>query len=300
MYWTAKLARFVNLEKKARLPAKFSGPEAEEQVRSVLANNPAIRGNIGLTNEFLEAGDVVYFRKGEVIIKQGDTDNEVYFLLAGTVDVVFKSQLGSRRTAPNQIGEMAAIKLGQTRSATIVAATDEVAALRISGASFHRIWEANTEFQNSLQLEMDSRFRERIQAGEVAKKNNSLVWFITSSGLAIVGGVTSWFFLAPQDWTDTARAALSAFIGLGLFLFALLHNPAFFWKRSAGLVLLAMIGVLSLDHLVAFEASEGFGSLSIDVQSNGTEKSGSSSIVETIGFVVVFIVCAVMDRIQNR
>lgn len=299
MYWAAKLARILKLEKNAQLPAKFSGPEAKEQARSVLANNPAIRGNISLADEFLEAGNVVYFRKGEVLIKQGDTDNEVYFLLAGTVDVVFKSQLGSRRTAPNQIGEMAAINLGETRSATIVAASDEVAALQIPGVSFHHIWEANTEFRNSLQLEMDTRFRERIQAGEVAKKNNSFLWFITSSGLAIAGGLTSWFFFAPQDWTDTARAALSALIGLGLFLFALLHNPAFFWRRSAGLVLLAMIGVLSLDHLIAFEASEGFGSLSIDVQSNGADKSGTSSFVETIGFVVVFIVCAIMDRKQT-
>ncbi len=300
MYWAAKLARFFKLEKEARLPAKFSGSEAAEQVRSVLVNNPAIRGNVGLANELLESGNVVYFRKGETIIKQGDTDNEVFFLLAGTVDVVFKSQLGSRRTAPNQIGEMAAIKLGQPRSATIVAATDEVAALQLPGASFHRIWEANNEFRNLLELEIGSRFKERIEAGEVAKRNNSLFWFTTSSGLGFVGGVTSWFFLAPQDWTDTARAALSAVIGLGLFLFALLHNPAFFWRRCAGLVLLAMIGVLSLDHLIAFEASEGFGSLSIDVQSKGTSKSGASSVIETIGFVVVFIVCAVMDRNQNR
>lgn len=299
MYWTAKLARFVKLEKKAKLPAKFSGSDAADQIRSLLSNNPAIRGNVNIANEFWEVGEVVYFRKGETIIKQGDTDNDVYFLLAGTVDVVFKLQLGSRRTAPNQVGEMAAIKLGEPRSATIVAATDEVAALQISGDGFHRIWKANTEFRNSLQVEMDTRHRERIEAGEVAKKNNSLFWFAASSGLAIAGGVTSWYFITPQDWTDAARAALSAVIGLSLFLFALLHNPAYFWRRSAGLVLLAMIGFFSLDQFIAFEASEGFGSLSIDVQSMGADTKGASSAVETVGFVVVFIVCAVMDRIQT-
>lgn len=298
MYWAAKIARILNFEKQAKLPAKFSGLDAEEQVKSVLASNLAIRGNADLTNEFWQAGEVVYFRKGETIIRQGETDNDVYFLLAGSVDVVFKRQLGSIRKAPNQIGEMAAISMGEPRSATVVASTDEVAALKVPGAGFHRIWKASSEFQASLQIEMNTRHVQRVQAGEVAKKNNSLFWFATSLGLAIVSGLTAWFFFAPQDWTEVARAALSAMVGLGLFVFSLLHNPAFFWRRCAGLVLLAMVGFFSIDQFVAFEASEGFGSLSIDIRSKGTDTEGAPDLVEMVGFVVVFIVCALMDRNQ--
>lgn len=299
MYWSAKLRKIIGLEKEAKLPGMFTGDGAADLVRKTLRENRAIRADTTIVDSLMDHGEVVFFRKGDCLIHEGDQDNDVYFLLSGEVDIVFKRQLGSKRVAPNQVGEMAAIELGSKRSASVYALTDEVAALKVPGQEFNRIWTDNPEFQQNLQIEMTARHRERIAAGEVARRNNSFSWFLISAGVSLASCLTTWLLLVPASWTFDARLAATAMTGLAAFILMLLHNPAFFWKRCFGLVLFAMVGVFALAQFVSLEAEQGFASLKVAIHSGETESDWRQTLVNQGAFVLTLIICAWMDRRSN-
>lgn len=283
----------------AKLPARYQADDAPELIRTTLAANAAVCNDAAIVDKIIQCGKLVFFRQGDMIIQEADQGNEVYFLLSGEVDIVFKSQLGSRREAPNQIGEMAAIELGRKRSASVYASSEEVAALCVPGLEFNKIWNSCPRFQERLQIEMLSRHRERITAGQVARKNASLTWLMTSFGIGVVGGIATWLFMVPQEWTAAAQVSLSAIIGLVLFVLVAMQNPAFFWRRCFLLSLLAMIGTFSIDHFITFEAAEGFGSLEIKVGSSEGAGDWKSTLLKTLGFAFAISISAYMDRTQN-
>ena len=299
MYWSAKLRKIIGWEKEVRLPGLFSGDGASELVRTTLRENRAIRGDSAIVDQLMNHGEIVFFRKGDCLIHEGDQDNDVYFLLSGEVGIVFKRQLGSKRVAPNQVGEMAAIELGSKRSASVYVLTDEAAALKVPGQEFNRIWTNSPELQQNLQIEMTARHRERIAAGEVARRNNSSSWFWTSFGVGLASYLITWLFLVPATWTYDARLAATAMFGLAAFILMLLHNPAFFWRRCFGLVLLAMVGVFALAQFVSVEAEHGFASLEVAIRTGETQSEWRQTLINQGAFVLSLIICAWMDRRSN-
>lgn len=291
MYWAAKVRRALGREPDAALPRSFAGDAGRARAKDVLLNNPAVGNEESVANDLLSKGEFAFYRKGNRLIKEGDHDNDVFFLLAGDVDVVFGTRLGSIRSSPNQVGEMAATDPGQKRTANVFARSDEVAVLRVSGNDFYTIHNGSAGFRCRLQREMSTRHRERINAGKVAKQNNSLFWFMISFGVGLTSGAVSWFVL-PNGWTALAQSVAAAGIGLFLFIFTLLHNPAFFWRRCAGLSLLAMLGLLMLDRFLTFRIEQGFGSLSVRFAGSGEPANWKVAL----GLLVAMAICAYKDR----
>lgn len=300
MYWTAKIKRRMGLAPMPQLPGKFSGEASEDSIRSILSVNPAISGDEIIISELIRGGDVVFFCKGDRIIQEGAPDNDVYFLLAGRVDIVFKSQLGSRREAPNQVGEMAAMDPGKARSASVFASSNEVVALRVPGSVFQQLWEVNSEFQKRLDVELRSRHRERIVASEIARKDNSASWFAISAVVGTVFGMATWIFFLPENWTADAQLSMSVGLGLLAFILTLIHNPAFFWRRCFALVLVTFIGTLAMDQYVVFEAASGFGSLEVKIGADKSAMNLKAMAATSLPFLFILLLCAFMDRQSSR
>lgn len=300
MYWPAKLKRALGVSAAPALPETFSGDGSDERILEVLEKNPAVLGDRALAERLMQAGKVVFFRRGEPLIQHGAPGDDVFFLLAGDVDIVFRSQLGSIRQSPNQVGEMAALEPGRPRSASVIARTDEVAALKVPGPAFHRIWSSSPLFQQRLQVEMAARHRERILAAQVARQNNSFLWFASSLGAGLVIALATWFGAAFFDWSAAGRGALAGGAGIVTFMVMLLHNPAFFWRRCFGLVLLAMIGTLALDHFVSIDANHGLGSLEVMVVSRDQAAGTEVGVAQTLAFFLALAICAVMDFVTSR
>lgn len=296
MYWTANLKRFLGLQSQPKLPMIYQEEDTEIKIRSVLSKNPAIDTDTSIVDAFVDAGEMVFFRCGEKIIEEGQTDDDVYLLVAGKVDIVFKRQLGSIREAPNQVGEMAAITPGSVRSANVIANSDEVAALKIPGHIFYQIWDSNPRFQKLLHVEMTARHRERIHAGDIAKRDNSLSWFLVSLGAGLCVGVVVWLVCRILDWTTSAQIVSALTATITTFVFMLVHNPAFFWKRCAGLVVFSIVGAAALDHFVMIDATGGFEELQVSLGTNPNPEGLVGTFYTNAGLLGALIVCALMDR----
>lgn len=296
MYLAQRLQRMIGLGAKPMLPQFFSGSAGLQRTKLTLESNPILSGDCSLVERFMEVGETKFFQKGDAIIEQNGLDNEVYFLLSGAVDIVVGSKKRSIREAPNQIGEMAAISPGSKRAATVIARSAEVAALKVSGNVFNEIWSSDAKFKGRLQQELSARHRESLVATLIAKENNSLVWFSISLGAGLLVSLISMFLLSSSSWTSEAKLLVAAGLGGISFLLTLLHNPAFFWRRSFGLVLIVMFGTYAVDSFLSFEVSQGFGSLQITLSRGNGIEDWQAALVKAASFVIVLGICAFMER----
>lgn len=105
---------------------------------------------------FLEAGEIQRFRMGEQIVAEGAVGDALYLILKGQVRIhlaggKIMTTLSGDDTLVAQyegdfFGEMAVLD-HEPRSATVVAATDEVEVFRVSKDRLFTLFAADTEFQ---------------------------------------------------------------------------------------------------------------------------------------------------------
>jgi len=108
---------------------RFTG-EAGKRLRiSALVSQKAVGGNQALAAELADIVEIRAVRTGAILIEQEAEDNDVYFILAGTFNVVVNnSKLVGFRGVGDHVGEMAAIEPSLRRSATIIAVEDSLVA----------------------------------------------------------------------------------------------------------------------------------------------------------------------------
>lgn len=107
---------------------RFAGVEGRRLRVEALAMQRIVAGNRALAEELADACELRALAAGEVLIEQDGSDNDVYFILAGSCDVIINGRHYNRRHAGECVGEMAAVEPIQRRSASIVAHEDTVVA----------------------------------------------------------------------------------------------------------------------------------------------------------------------------
>ncbi|HEX8482988.1 MAG TPA: TIR domain-containing protein [Allosphingosinicella sp.] len=162
--------------------AAFFGPEQQHRRLEALCLQ-----NVVLNDELLAAaieneGEPLRFEEGEMLLRQGDDDDDVYFLLAGFVDLEIHGHPYLRREAREVIGEMAALEPGSRRSATARAGSGGVVAVRLSCEAFMRLGAIHTNLWRNVARELSGRLRQR--NAYFVPPNPIPKIFIASSGLA--------------------------------------------------------------------------------------------------------------------
>ncbi len=143
-----------------------------------LRRQELIGGDNALAEEFVAAGTLEEYQKGDKIITEGEADNDLYLVIAGSVAVVAKGNNIAMRKAGQTIGEMAAVEPAQPRSASNLA-FETVVALKVPNDAFNRIAMAHPAVWKPLARELARRLFERNKLLSVP--NDSPRLFIISS-----------------------------------------------------------------------------------------------------------------------
>jgi CRP/FNR family transcriptional regulator, cyclic AMP receptor protein len=110
--------------------------------------------------QLAESGQLLEVVAGESFITQGGAETDVFFIVAGSVDVIVNGKVVNTRRAGDHVGEMAAIEPAQLRSATITA-RDLCVLLKISGDDFSKLADANPTIWRRLAATLSRRLMER-------------------------------------------------------------------------------------------------------------------------------------------
>jgi CRP/FNR family transcriptional regulator, cyclic AMP receptor protein len=86
----------------------FTGERGRHFCVEALAAQRLVSGNRKLAEELADCAEVLAIAAGQTLISQGADDNEIYFILAGTFDVVVNGRRIAGRGAGDHVGEMAA------------------------------------------------------------------------------------------------------------------------------------------------------------------------------------------------
>lgn len=108
-----------------------------------------------------EVGEIVSYQQGEYIIKQGDYDQDVYYILAGNVELHINGLvLPYGRGEDVSVGELSALNASQARTASLLVISETVA-LRVKPDDFHTILKKYPEVAISLLQDVSSRLAQR-------------------------------------------------------------------------------------------------------------------------------------------
>lgn len=113
---------------------RFEGSNRPQLV-AALKEQSFIQADPALAEEFANRGELVELAKGDDMIVQGASDNDVYLLLTGSVAIIVNGAQINLRRAGDHVGEMAAIEPSLPRSAT-VRALETCVALKVSSTDF--------------------------------------------------------------------------------------------------------------------------------------------------------------------
>lgn len=161
---------------------RFSGKHGRRNLLLALCSQTVVSGNLKLAEKIARAGCLQEAQAGELLIEQGGSDNDVYFIISGSASVLVNRREVAIRGAGTHVGEIALLDPTARRSATVIA-QEQSLMLKLSEPIATRIAAEFPEFWRRIALELSSRLRER--AKFIREPNSVPQVFIGSSGEAL-------------------------------------------------------------------------------------------------------------------
>lgn len=125
---------------------RFEGEAGRRRLIEVLREQRVVAGNAALVEAIADRVEVQEVVSGQVLIAQGASDTDMYFILAGAFDISVNGRRIAQRGIGEHVGEMAAIQPTQNRSASVIATEKGVVArlaepnLVAIGQQFPELW----------------------------------------------------------------------------------------------------------------------------------------------------------------
>ena len=140
---------------------RFQGERGKLLLINELAGQKLLIGSSELAAEAANAGDLIEFAPGTLVIEQGDdVTNDVFLILAGVCSVIVNGRLIAKRSIGDSVGEMAAINPAQPRSASVVA-DDKVLALKLTQTALTDLAKRHTQIYLSIARLLSHRLLQR-------------------------------------------------------------------------------------------------------------------------------------------
>lgn len=182
---------------------RFEGEDGRRRLAAALQAQKISAGDGAVGAALAESVELFELQSGQELIHEGASDNDLYFILAGSFSILVKGITVATRGVSDCVGEMAAVNPSLPRSATVQAEVTSVVA-KISEKEFSRIADAHPKLWRYIAAELASRLLQRNAL--VSKPNEKARLFVISSkeALHIAREIQSILQhdLLIQVWTD--------------------------------------------------------------------------------------------------
>ncbi|AJC82079.1 cyclic nucleotide-binding/TIR-like domain-containing protein (plasmid) [Rhizobium etli bv. phaseoli str. IE4803] len=183
---------------------RFEGADGRRLRIDALAAQKLVRGKEDIAAELADRCTIEEHPAGFELIRHDDDSNDIYFILAGTFQIVVNGRSVATRGPGDTVGEMAAIQPTQKRSASVVAQTSAVVA-KLTEPQFDEVATRFPQLYRTIAQELSRRLLERNKL--VNMHRDKIRVFIISSveGLAIARAIQDAFEHDPFTctvWTD--------------------------------------------------------------------------------------------------
>ena len=182
---------------------RFEGVDGASRLITALHSQKVCTGDVAIGEALSKSAKILEVKKGEILIKEGTSDNDVFFILSGSFSILVKDHEVASRSTNDCVGEMSAIDPSLTRSATVLAKETSVVA-KVSEIEFIKVADAHPKLWRNISTELAKRLNQRNLL--ITKPNDKPRLFIISSkeALAIAQDiqVNLQHHAIVQVWTD--------------------------------------------------------------------------------------------------
>jgi len=193
------------------LKERFEGDAGRRLLIDALKTQKMIVGNSALAEELASLVEVRAVKVGEAIIRQGASDNDIFFILTGSFNIEVNGKVVAKRIPNDHVGEMAAIEQSQSRSATVVASEDSVVC-KLSEPQFADLGQRYIDIWRYFARELARRLLQRNVLINPPKENIRVFIMSSTEALHIAREVQSHFehdYFSVVIWTDGVFRASS-------------------------------------------------------------------------------------------
>lgn len=140
--------------------SRFKGPSGHRRLIDALVTQEVVEHDRALAERIAKVGTLECVEPGQDIIVQDASDNEIYFIVSGTVAVYVNGRMVASRGNGHCVGEMALIDVSAKRSAT-VRATSELVYVKIPEHRFHLVGDEHPQIWRAFAKILGDRLRQR-------------------------------------------------------------------------------------------------------------------------------------------
>jgi predicted nucleotide-binding protein len=156
---------------------RFEGPGGKQRLAEVLRRQTIVGGDNDLAAALANNADLLETQPSQAIMEQGGADNNIYFIISGSVDILINGRIVAKRIAGTHVGEMALIDPTARRSATVRSSEPCVFAW-VSESDFSSLAQTNPHLWRAIAVELGNRLRERTRY--IRPPHNQPVVFVGS------------------------------------------------------------------------------------------------------------------------
>ena len=161
---------------------RFQEDQGRRRLVAALTEHRLIANRQELAERLVAAGELVEIPAGTAFINQGDQSSDVFFIIAGTVEVRVNGKVVATRFPGDLVGEMAAIEPTQPRAASVIPVETTVL-LKVSEAEFSAAAEQFPDVWRRIAATLARRLAERNHL--VTAQRERVRVFIVSSAEAL-------------------------------------------------------------------------------------------------------------------
>lgn len=100
---------------------RFEGVKGRPVLVETLKGQTTLNGNTSAAEFIANNAELLQVPAGQKLITQGADDNDIYFIVTGSFDIIVNGRVVAVRSANNHVGEMSAVQPTQPRSSTLTA-----------------------------------------------------------------------------------------------------------------------------------------------------------------------------------
>ena len=161
---------------------RFQGDEGQRRLAAVLTEHRLVANRQELAERLIAAGELMEAPAGTAFINQGDQTSDIFFIIAGKVEVRVNGKVVAYRVPGDHVGEMAVIEPSQPRAASVIP-VDTTVLLKVSEAEFSAAAEQFPDVWRRIAATLARRLAERNHL--VTAQRERVRVFIMSSAEAL-------------------------------------------------------------------------------------------------------------------
>lgn len=161
---------------------RFEGTEGLVRLEDALKRQIIVGGETSIARDILKLASTTEFAPGTVVTTQEGADNDIYFIVSGSVEIWINGRRTAIGEAGTHFGDMALLDCTARRGAT-VRALESCVLVRLSENDFSEIAQVHPQLWRRIAVEMGKRLRAR--SALIRQPHNQPVLFIGSSSEAL-------------------------------------------------------------------------------------------------------------------